>query len=92
VVRARLFSVVVRGSGHTLKHRRSPLNIQKRFVTVRVAEPWLRLPREVVESPSLEILKSCLDMVLGNAALSRGGWTRGLPEVSSNLCCSVILR
>jgi len=33
---------------------------------VRETKRWHRLPREVVESPSLEILKSCLDMVLGN--------------------------
>ena len=28
---------------------------------VRVMESWNRLPREVVESPSLEILKTCWD-------------------------------
>ncbi|KFP98211.1 hypothetical protein N329_02278, partial [Haliaeetus albicilla] len=51
---------------HKLKHRRFPLNIRKSFFTVRVTEQWRRLPREVVESPSLVILKSHLDMVLGN--------------------------
>jgi len=33
---------------------------------VRVAENWHRLPREFVESPSLEIFKNYLYMVLGN--------------------------
>ncbi|KFQ60650.1 hypothetical protein N334_00755, partial [Pelecanus crispus] len=53
-------------NGHKLKRRRLPLNIRKRFFTVRVAEHWNRLPREFVESPSLEILKNRLDMILGN--------------------------
>jgi len=34
------------------------------FFTVRVTEHWHRLLREAVESSSLEILKSCLGMVL----------------------------
>ena len=55
-----------RGDGHKLKHRRFPLNIRKHFFTVKVTEHWHRLPREVVESPSLKILKSHLDMDLGN--------------------------
>jgi len=32
----------------------------------RVTEHWHRMLREVVESPSLEIFESCLDMVLGS--------------------------
>jgi len=31
-----------------------------------MAEHWHRLPREAVQSPSLEIFESHLDIVLGN--------------------------
>ena len=57
-----------RGNGHKWKHSRLPLNIRKHFFTVRVTEHWHRLPREVVESPSLLIFKSHQDMVLDNGS------------------------
>ncbi|KFQ00989.1 hypothetical protein N330_03942, partial [Leptosomus discolor] len=49
---------------HKLEHRKLHLNIRKTFFTLRVAEHWNRPPREVVESPSLEIFKAGLDAVL----------------------------
>ncbi len=36
------------------------------FFTVRVTEHWNRLPREVVESLSMEIVKTHLDTYLCN--------------------------
>jgi len=53
-----------RGNGHKLKQRKLQLNTRKNFFPLRVTEPWPRLPREAVESPSLEIFQTHLDAVL----------------------------
>ena len=55
-----------RGNGHKLKYRKFQLNETMNLFTSRVTEHWNRLPREVLESPSLEIFKTCLDEVLHN--------------------------
>jgi len=54
----------MRSNGLKLHYRRFRLDIRRKFITERVVKRWNRLPKEVVDSPSLEMLKKCVYVAL----------------------------
>lgn len=68
--RARPFSVVpivrTRGNGHKLKCKKLHLTTGKHTFTVRLVKRWNGLSRQVVESPSMDVFQTQVDVILGN--------------------------
>jgi len=70
------------GNGFKQKEGRFRLDIRKKFFTIRPVKHWHRLPREVVDAPSLETFKARLDGALNSLIQLRcpcslqEGWTR----------------
>ena len=54
----------MRDNGLKLHEGRFRLDIRKKFLAERVVTHWNRLPRKVVETPSLEVFRKGVDTAL----------------------------
>jgi len=64
---SRPFSMVccerIRGNGFKLKEGRFRLDISSKFFIIRMVRHWNRLPREVVDAPSLEAYQALSNLI-----------------------------
>jgi len=70
-----------RNNGFKLRKGTFKLDLSKKFFIMRVVKRWNGLPREVVETPSLETFKARLDGALSNLV-----WLKMSLLIAEGLC------